>query len=412
MLHFTLPLQQKSIQLHTSQIEALIRVMVLGKQYATGDVEYCERIARPPNDEINGQLAFEIKRKSLSSRLGLIFNIKVSVIFTEIKLGEGGPVFCSALLRQQAEVERIVADSGQISVLGKLGRDYEAAFRNEGFDGIIQSWDLLAAYARSYRMARLDPTRLVQMNTVFSESKALTLQFTDFSNIVDPKRDESRSFKFNTLIQDELENRSQIYEIRPDSNDDREFLLYATSGMALRSDKDNHHIHPRGKYNYAVVGGVIRIGAGIGHFWLSGSGRPVTSAGTVTFAKKERSGVLKSGIVTRWDNDSGHFRPHPGVVAVQGPFPTDIFESVHIREMVKHKRGQEALRLSQLRSPLDVAIDEAFKSRNPQGDSRDAITAIALKLDLSKTVVKNKMFNLDVIVSMKTSKWNESYVPK
>ncbi|OUL70297.1 hypothetical protein [Paraburkholderia hospita] len=409
MQQFGFPLQQKSIHLRMSEVEALIRVIVAAKGYATGDVIYHELLGDLPSDESNGRLIFEIKRRPISAKLGVLFSFKISCIFSEIKLGSDGVQFCEILLRQDAWVERIHADAGQVQALGKVGKDYEAAFRKEGFEGITQSWDLIASYARSYRMSRLDATRITEMNSLFAQSRELTARFTEFRNLVNPGIDGSSNFKFKTLIDGELENRNAIFEVKPSKSDPLEFLLYKKDGRRMMVDAD-HQMHPLGKYNYVVYAGSIMVGKGVGHYWLSNGGKQVSGAGSVTFKQVNVSGNLKSGVVVHWDNDSGHFRPHPGVALYQGPFPAHLFEAVHIREMlIWNKRA--VVPQAPLVNPLEVAIDQAFRNPARGPDARQAIIEIAKALNLSNRVVKDKMFSMNVIASMKTSKWDEDYEP-
>ena len=83
----------------------------------------------------------------------------------------------------------------------------------------------------------------------------------------------------------------------------------------------------RGLYDFVVIDGEVhavrmRGRNVVGHVSLA-NGASVQYAGMVRFG----TGTTTRGIVTAWDNGSGHFMPHPGW-AHQAPFPRELFSAV------------------------------------------------------------------------------------
>jgi RHS repeat-associated protein len=81
-------------------------------------------------------------------------------------------------------------------------------------------------------------------------------------------------------------------------------------------------VTPHGSYNYVVMGGRLIIGRGPGGHSALSYGMDVDFAGRIRFGHGNNAGVLR-----RWDNDSGHFKPSADL-SNQAPLPPDLFHKV------------------------------------------------------------------------------------
>lgn len=400
MLTFSLPIQQKSISIEAHPVEAFIFVIALLRGQASIGIQFKILTVRMYSEDAPGNLLVELEAVR-SKRPGLYFQIKVACTFTKVDLShKGGPVYCEVLLRQSVVLQKLPADVQQAQSVQLLQSRYKEAFLQLKLGGVEASWGVVHWYANN-AMGRIALPQYAELKQTLEKNRSDLSKWIDHKNI--SVNMSTGAMQFDTLIEDEFEQHGAIQKVKADPSDPEKFFLYTSDGTKLG--------HAKGKYNFVAVGDTVRVG-NIGHFWLSSRGKRVDFAGTVTFFHQKADGKLgltdKKGCVKEWSNDSGHFKPHPGLM-YQTPFPINRFRATHLPLMLaarKEEEEAERKRLVQVTlSKLDLAIDAAYTSRGNTISAHAALDTIANATGDSKNSIKKTLLSKGLISDLKYMKW-------
>jgi hypothetical protein len=211
------------------------------------------------------------------------------------------------------------------------------------------------------QVGTLDPQRVAGFSKEFNTVLDARRKATDHAALHPQGKDQP--VRLGNVIGNELATRRKPIPLKPDATNSKWKMGSGQDGKGPAEPAS-------GSYNYVVHdSGDVSVGK-MGHYHLNGGAthKEPIYAGEVVF---------KDGEVQAWNNNSGHFKPPPGL-AHQAPFPMDRFGSQHTR-----KPGSASTIQSQAQAHQAVQSGESLKAKQADDVSasyRDQKAAAQLKV--------------------------------